>query len=47
MDEEDRPSPSPILDLLNGFRRSKVLFTLTSLQIPDLLANAGQQHTSC
>lgn len=31
---EGLPDPSPILDLLNGFRRSKVLFTLVSLGIP-------------
>eukprot|EP00879_Flechtneria_rotunda_P014360 GHRR01015001.1.p1 GENE.GHRR01015001.1~~GHRR01015001.1.p1 ORF type:complete len:320 (+),score=42.09 GHRR01015001.1:513-1472(+) len=35
-------SPEPILSLLNGFRRSKVLFAITSLNIPDLIAERGQ-----
>lgn len=39
------PSPKLVLDLLNGFRSSKVLFTLVKLGIPDLLAQQ-QQHVS-
>lgn len=39
MQPEGLPSAAPILDLLNGFRRSKVLFTLVSLRVPEILSH--------
>lgn len=39
---EGLPDPSPILDLLNGFRRSKVLFTLVGLGIPRIIFDKQQ-----
>lgn len=42
----DRPAPKLVLDLLNGFRSSKVLFTLVKLGIPDLIAQQPQQQVS-
>jgi acetylserotonin O-methyltransferase len=33
------PNPAPVLDLIQGFRRSKTMFTAVSLGIPDRLAN--------
>jgi acetylserotonin N-methyltransferase len=42
MQQEGLPDAAPVLDLLNGFRRSKTLFTLCSLGVPDVLAG-GQQ----
>jgi hypothetical protein len=45
-DTSDRPAPKLVLDLLNGFRSSKVLFTLVKLGIPDLIAQQPQQQVS-
>jgi acetylserotonin N-methyltransferase len=36
-----RPDPAPILELLNGFRKSKVLFTMVQLGIPDFMHVRG------
>eukprot|EP00775_Hariotina_reticulata_P007296 gene7296-7509_t len=44
MADENRPSADPILELLNGFRKSKVLFTLTSLNVPELIARSNQER---
>ncbi|KAF6262802.1 O-methyltransferase-domain-containing protein [Scenedesmus sp. NREL 46B-D3] len=43
-DAEELPSAAPVLDLLNGFRKSKVLFTLVSLGVCDLL-HRNSRHT--
>lgn len=43
MADENRPSADPVLELLNGFRKSKVLFTLTSLNVPELIARSNQE----
>lgn len=40
---DEIPAVAPVLDLLNGFRKSKVLFTLVQLGICDLLAQKQQQ----
>lgn len=45
-DTSDRPAPNLVLDLLNGFRSSKVLFTLVKLGIPDLITQQPQQQVS-
>jgi hypothetical protein len=37
------PPPDVVLNLLNGFRASKVLFTLVKLGIPDLIGQQQQQ----
>jgi acetylserotonin N-methyltransferase len=39
------PDPSPVLDLLNAFRKSKVLFAAVSLGVFDALA-AGPKPTA-
>lgn len=38
------PSPKLVLDLLNGFRSSKVLFVLVKLGIPDLIEQKQKQQ---
>jgi len=43
MADDNRPSADSILELLNGFRKSKVLFTLTSLNVPELIARSNQE----
>lgn len=45
-DAADPPAPKLVLDLLNGFRSSKVLFTLVKLGVPDLIARQPQQQVS-
>lgn len=35
-----QPDPSPVIDLINAFRRSKIMFTAVSLGIFDRLSNA-------
>jgi hypothetical protein len=44
--EADLTAPKLVLDLLNGFRSSKVLFTLVKLGVPDLIAHQPQQQVS-
>lgn len=39
-------SPKLVLDLLNGFRRSKMLFVLVKLGVPDLIAGQQRQQVS-
>ncbi|KAF8062796.1 hypothetical protein HT031_004126 [Scenedesmus sp. PABB004] len=39
-DASSLPSPAPVMELLNGFRKSKVLFTLVSLGVFDAVAAA-------
>ncbi|KAJ1565388.1 hypothetical protein HK405_012471 [Cladochytrium tenue] len=41
-DNDARVSPAPILDLLNGFRKSAVLFTAVRLGVLDVLAAAAE-----
>lgn len=45
-DAPDPPGPKLVLDLLNGFRSSKVLFTLVKLGVPDLISQQPQQQVS-
>ncbi len=40
------PSPAPILDLIQAFRRSKTMFTAVSLGIPDRLASGPRDAVS-
>ena len=42
MQDGELPDSGPIIELLNGFRRSKVLFTLVSLGIPEQIAERKQ-----
>lgn len=42
----DPPAPKLVLDLLNGFRSSKVLFTLVKLGVPDLIAQQSPELVS-
>lgn len=42
MQASHRPDPAPILELLNGFRKSKVLLTMVQLGIPDFLHGRGK-----
>lgn len=43
--DDGLPNPQPIIDLINGFRRSKVLFTIVSLRVPEVMAARQNNST--